>query len=448
MIKTLSLITKTLILGIMSVSMMTTSAYAATVAPGPAMDQLATPNYYMNVKTCVELFNWEQYAADIKANKEFTAPYTKQGCLRHENFAANGSKTVTKDAADNISSVNYTMGAMKINTPLYKDFNGNVNQTAKDLLGNLPVLGITPNSNFTAQSTTAYDLGGRVAGQKANCDRVQLESMLQNQCIWSNDELNLIYGPQTARTGAPRIVQTGVDEIVLNPDTGKKTHNGGPCFTENGKMVVRSKIGVGTVEERNAAGTYPTNNATSPLDSCRFNFKGATGNSLSVNCGTEPLRPGTTKTYMAIDQGICANQFLYIIDIPSKEQCKTLWDIPFVDYDVDCKQFWQKRLGGLHNNNATGNRFIAVYTYYGMFADSTFKCQKIGQTNCSTSYRFSSDGEWRNPDKNGPRKNFATTATKEQLQDFLQRTDLTFDQLKIQLNGIVQSYDGASTYVV
>jgi hypothetical protein len=448
MIKLLSLITKTFMLGIMSISLLTANVYAATVTPAPSMDSLSTPYYYMNVKACVEQFNWEQYTADQKAGVQFSAPYTQKGCVRQEAFASNGSKTVTKNAQDNITSVDYTTGAMKINTPLYKNFNGNNNTEAKAILGDLPVIGITPNGGFAAQSTTAYDLGGTVAAQKTACDRVLVESMLQNECIWSNNELNLIYGPQTARTGAPRIVQTGVDQITVNPTTNKKTHDGGPCYTANGKAVVRSKIAVGTPEERNATPTYATSDVNSPIDSCRFFFSQASGSSVEVNCGTEALRPGTTKTYMVIDQGICATQFIYVFQIPTKEQCKTLWDIPFTDYEIECKQYWQKRLGGLHNNNATGEKFIAVYTYYGMYADSSFKCQTIGQTNCGSSYRYSADGEWRNPDKNGPRKNFATTATKAQLQEFFNDTTLTYDQLKIKYNGLIQSYDGASTYVI
>lgn len=421
---------------------------SATITPNSADTSLATPYFYVNVTSCVETFNWEMYVADVNSGIKETAPYNKKGCIRQENFASNGTKTVTKDANDNITAVNYTTGATKINVPLYKDFNGNSNTTAKAVLGDLPVIGITNNGGQLAQNLSAYDING-TSQTKPNCDRVNLNTVTSDGCIWSETELSQIYSTQTARTGAPRIVDTGVDQIYRN-SAGKLTYDGGPCYTQNGQMVKRSKIDVGGERERSAISVFPGLDTKTTAVGCDFRYTGGENfDRISINCGTEDLKNGTNRTYMVIDQGMCAYQFLYVIDLPTATQCKTLWGISETDYEQDCLNFWRKRFQKLHNNTMEGNRFIFAKTYYGMFADSSFKCQTVGQTNCNTSYKFSHNGEWKNPDINGPRSNFSTSATREELLAYFGEgyNAYTTEQLRVELNGMVRSLDGGSTYV-
>jgi hypothetical protein len=423
---------------------------AATVSPTTAMDSLATPYFMVNVKACVELFDWAKFVSDKRAGIEQTSPFIKKGCLRQENFASNGSKNITKDANDNVVSVNYDLRpAMTVNVPFYKDFNGTTNTEAKQILGNMPVLGITNNQNTLSQYVDAVDANGQVYTKPA-CDRIQPQVLNTTPCIWSGEELNQIFGPQTVRTGAPRIIDTGVDEVVKRED-GSLIHTGGPCYTQNGKMVVRSKIDVGGPRERDASKVYTEIPNQSILENCRFKLaNGQNFTSMAVNCGVEPLRGNTAKTYIAIDQGMCANQFIFVIQMPTAQECQTLWDIAPIDYEEKCKSFWQKRFQGLFNQAPakTGDKFVITRTYYGMYADSSFKCQVKGQTNCSTSYRFSNNGEWRNPDIGGPRANFQTQASREQLLQKLGEgyENYTLEQLRVEYNGMMRSMDGASTY--
>lgn len=405
-----------------SLPALSVSAQTTSVSPSTASDSLANPLHGINILSCVEVFNWEKYVADQRNNITNSNPYDKQGCLRQENLAVNGTKNVTKDAQGNITSVNYSVSQTSVRANRYRDFNGNNNTTAKAALGDAPVLGIFPNGNFSAQALSTYNINGSVAQAATGSDRTQLGNI---GSIYTAEELNRLYAPGTNRTGAPRIVFTGRDRLVNG------SYDGGTCTAANGKMTPRSRLLVGTSDEVRANPSV-FGDPSNPIVTCRWTY------------------PDGRKTDMVIDQNMEIYQFVYVINYPTAQQCQTLFDIPPSQYEANCLQYFRDRLGKNLAGRADGSKFIYTLTYYGMFADSAFRCQTVAQTNCDEAPRWGPNGNWKNPDINGPRRNYSTTATEQELRAFYGAgyNNLSLQQLQNSYNGLVRSLDGYSVYVL
>jgi hypothetical protein len=445
----------TAILGvaIVSTTLMTNiSAIAQTVTPATAKNSLATPNMGVDMTTCVEVFNWDTYIADLRAAKAANKlselnsnPFDTVGCVTQENFIKNGERQYTRAAAatgpnyndkkGKIINASYTTGSAVTTAPTYSQFNstsGPVVNKVKAVLGDLPVLGQFNNAGYKAQALDVVDLNGNVI-PGANQDRLQLNDFLK---VWSENELSTMYSSQTTRTGAPRLVYTDRDQLDPNK---KNVYQGGPCTAANGIMSPRAYWTVPTGKYYPTGYLYDMEN---PLSTCRIRTEDG--------------------TLLEVDKNFEIYQFLYITDLPTAAQCNGLYEgaafIP--DYET-CKTLYRagKINFSIANPSSTANRRIAAYTYYGFYADTAFKCQTTGQTNCDEQFRFGPDEKlskiagfsngFKNPDLNGPRKTFVSQATNEQIAAYygITNNDQTLiAQRRQQYSNLINNLDGYTTY--
>jgi len=390
---------------------------SVTVTPGSASDSLATPIYTTNATVCLEEFNWEKFAADLRNNTPNSNPYDSKGCVQQDRLTSNGSRNIVTNAANRVTAVNYTVGNNVVNKLKYKDFTTGT-ATTKAAFGELPVLGIFPNpANGApkAQSIGTYTITGQQVNAGTNANRGELAGL---GSIYTAPELNSLYGANTARTGAPRLVFTGPD--TLNTSVSPATYNGGNCKANSstGKMQVRTKFLEGTPSEVNATESITGSRAT-PITSCKFIF------------------PGGTDSQVVLDQSMQIYQFVYVINYPTVQQCQTLFNIFPQNYVVSCLNFYKDRLGKVFAGSSTGDKVVYTFTYYGMFSDAN-----------TIPFRFGPNGAWKNPDINGPRKTYTSTATAAQLNAYYPGSPLTEAQKRGAFEGYIRAADGYSIYTL
>ncbi len=392
-----------------------------TVTPTTAADSLITPTWGMNVRACLEVFNWETYEAEKAAGRTNSNPYDKKGCLTQKNLMTNsanpdtandpdGKGVITKDATGKITAVNYNVGPIRIKdgdknpaTPvMYKDFENTDNAVAKTAFGDMPVMGIFPNAGLPAQSINTYDIDGKLVANGSNVDRSKLDAPATLTSIYAESELAKIYNSGAARTGAPRLVFTGPDRLT----PGKTdSYDGGTCYPEGGKMKVRTKVLTGTPQE---VDTTPESygDPSNPIVSCQWRF------------------PDGTKSPIVIDRNMEVRQFVFVINYPTQAQCTALWKIPANQFDY-CQKFFRDRIGKVLSGKDDGSKIVYTYTYYGMWSDASNICQTnstVKAADCSPAYRWNNNTNWADPDQTGPRSSFATTATETQLIGFYSDT--------------------------
>lgn len=396
--------------------------YKTTVTPASAADSLATPYYGVDLTVCVQEFDWVDYIAKKKAGQANVNGYKPVGCLRQENFSSNGKRIINKNASGKIVSVNYTNEQTAPKTK-YREFNtasGNAVDKAKAVVGELPVLGIFDNAGQKGQATGTFQYDGTVDKSVISVDRTKIES-LNN--IYTDSELSKLYGANTQRTGAPRIVFTGPDKLtkINNQDY----YAGGTCSVNptTGKMEVRREILKGTSDETEVGPGwdeyYP--DPSNPIVGCRWHY------------------PDGTKSEIVLDQNMQIYQFLFVMKYPTAAQCKEFFNIPESQYENRCLQHYRNTYNPLTGKN-TGNQVVHTYTYYGMWSDSN-----------TYPYRWGVDGGWKNPDINSPRKTYSANISADDLKKYYGKTE--FDKfgeatLRGRFNGFVRGHDGFATYAM
>ncbi|MBC7406539.1 MAG: hypothetical protein H7230_03670 [Candidatus Parcubacteria bacterium] len=429
---------------------------AQSVTPMGAKTQLATPVHGIDMTVCVKQFDWDRFVTDYQNYQKgpktvgFNSnPYIDKQCVYQEDFATNGAKNYTRTAAvksydtkGKITDANYTVNSSTtVNAPLYKNFNtakGAPADLAKATLGDLPVLGLSANGGFDAQSLAAVDLNGTAqAGQKS--DRIQLANHLN---IYNASELATMYGTNTVRSGAPRFVSTGRDGLNTDATTGaictpqsnpnNCIYNGGRCSTANGQFAVRTKL---TLQDGVIDAPASQFDATNPLTTCRID----TGSRL-----------------YEVDQNFKVYQFLFVTNMPTEAQCKGLAsEIPY----QRCLNYYKKEFNTFNPGAAKDlSKRVVAYTYYGFTADASFACQTASQTDCDDNgQRFGpKSGQnysgintgWKVPDLNGPRQTFSTQASEAQIRDYYGDTDTPITALRNRYNGFVKAYDGYNVYLI
>lgn len=380
------------ILGVLSTGV---SAFAAipptpTVNPASAIDSATNPIFAADLTSCLEIFNWSKYLADLAKGITNSNPYDKQDCVRQNNIAFNGTRTVTKNGSGQVTAVNYNVGARQFSKTAYKDFEvGQAN--TRTAFGNLPVLGIFPNGSYSAQALNSYDIDGTTKATVANNDRSDKAGL---SSIFLNSELSQIYSTGGDRNGMPRIPYTGADRFEND------TWLGGFCKAEGGKLKMKNIVdGQGNVF---TPADYDEN-VNSPITTCRWPDSQATRTSNPVLFDPE----GVVK-----DQNLAVYQYVYKIPYPKdKAECDTLFPKAFSDY-TKCLDWFQTRYSLPLTGSKTGNALYYTYTYYGTFDDKY--TQWVG---------------WVNPDINKARNTFSTSATLEQLRKYYQDPENILRQL-------------------
>lgn len=373
------------------------------VTPASAIDDSTNPIYAADLTSCFEIFNWTKYLADLAAGITNSNPYDKQDCVRQPNIAFNGTRTVTKNGAGQVTAVNYAIGAKQISKTLYKDFA--IGQAGtKTAFGNLPVLGVFPNGTYTAQALNSYDIDGTTKATVANVDRSDKAGL---SSIFLGSELSQIYSTGGNRNGMPRIPYTGADQFVNN------TWLGGFCKVEGGKLKMKNIVdGSGNIF---TPADYDEN-INSPITTCRWPDTNATRTSNPVLFDPE----GVVK-----DQNLAIYQYVYKIPYPKdKLECDTWFPRAFSDY-TKCLDWFQTRYSLPLTGSKTGNALYYTYTYYGTFDDKY--TQWVG---------------WVNPDINKVRASFTTSATLAQLRSYYQDPEATLRQL---FNDTTSSYSALVT---
>lgn len=382
------------------------------VTPESASDSLATPIYGVNVTACLEVFNWENFAADTRNGITNSNPYDSKGCVSQTNVTVNGTRSVVKNNIGQITDVNYTVGPTQIVKTKYKDFDGTSgpnSQVAKDAFGEMPLVGVFPNSGFNGQAIDTYTITGQLVTNGGNFNRGELAGL---NTIYTDAELNLLYNPQTARTGAPRLISTGPDNY-----TGEN-YNGGTCRAEGGVMRVRTSVLDGTPDQTPLSEDQ-TGSVSTPITSCKLQFADGTDSET------------------VIDQSMLVYQYVYVINYPTVQQCQQLFNIVPQNYQSVCLKFYKDRLGKVYAGNNDGSKVVYTYTFYSMFSDAN-----------TVPTRFGPDGGWKNPDINGPRKTYTSNATAAQLNAYYPRSNLTEAQKRGAFEGYIRQADGYSIYVM
>lgn len=355
---------------------------APTVIPQAAMDSAANPIFALDMTACLEVFNWRKYIDDLNAGITNSNPYDSKDCVRQENLARNGTRTVTRDASGNVTEVRYNVGNTQITRNRYADFTIGQASTKQEF-GNLPVLGVFPNSGLPAQALNAFDVDGTARGTTPTVDRSQLANL---GSTFTADQLNQIYSTGTARTGMPRIPYTGPNGF------SGQVWTGGFCTTQNGRLVTKT-IGPDSAGNTWTVADYGENPA-SPITTCRWPDSQETRTSTPVLFDPEGL---------VKDQNLAVYQFIYKIPFPSSAQeCNSLFPNVFSNYD-QCIGWFRERYSRALTGQATGNAIYYTYTFYGSFDD-----------------RYTQWVGWHNPDINKVRANFTSQATLAQLRTYFQ----------------------------
>jgi hypothetical protein len=402
--------------GILCFSTVNLTASAQSISTN---DSLATPNFKVSITSCFYDFDWNKFVESYKVDLSRPVsdqpvlpsnPYNSYGCASDSEFANNGTRTINRDANGQVNSVKYDVGQTIIKKPKYSDFSV-IKAETKNLIGDLPVLAIAVNAGKPAQSLNTYNFDGSVMTAGSNSDRSQLANLTS---IFTENELKELYGPQTQRTGAPRLAPV---YTLQSPYS---------CSVENGRFVVPSTLG-----EPNSA-----------ITSCKWS-------------GYEDT---------LFDQPLDVYQFLYRKTYPSYDQCSKLRTYQIQrssnpkrqltpDLVNSCIDFYKTILGKSTTGSTIGNGIYATFTYYGMYADMSFICKTAGAQNCDQTPRWGTltsgpgvDRGWKNPDINGPRKNFNTNATEAQLRALYNDSTSSYQQLQDKYNGVVRNAERYSVY--
>jgi hypothetical protein len=371
------------------------NAYAVpptvSVSPASAADSASNPIFGLDMTACLEVFDWAKKMADLGAGIAESNPYIRKDCVSQKNIASNGTRTVTKNASGQPTAVNYTVGASTPRKTQYNQFDVGSAATKAEL-GNLPVLGVFPSGNISAQALNTYEIDGSTKTNVANSNRADLASL---GSIYTPAQINSIYKTGGARTGMPRIPNTGPETFDTDPATGDPIFNGGYCKTVNGKITVRN-VWAGP----NAAGqqlSYNIDlandfnlNPNSPITTCNWPNEAVYQNAKL----TDP--DGLVK-----EQNLDVYQYIYKIPFPKDiGECNAWFPGVFNTY-ANCLSWFQNRYSLPLTGAATGNAIYYTYTYYGVWDD--IYTNWIGYTN---------------PDINKARSTFTSSATLAQLRNY------------------------------
>jgi hypothetical protein len=357
------------------------AAATVSVTPASASDSSTTPLYGVNLTSCLEVFNWQQYLNDLANNITNSNPYDKFDCVREESLVVNGTRTVTQNAGA-VTSVEYSVSTPTVSNAMYKDFT--VGQTTtRNEFGDLPVLGIFPNQGNPAQALSTYEIDGTLMQSESSVDR-SIQTGLDS--IFNTQKQNLIYTTGGTREGMPRTPYTG-QEIFDNNDNWL----GGMCTVENGKMVPRTKTNNPiTYQGRNFGAEDYGFNIDDPITTCAWPNTAAT-------VAADVYDPeGVAK-----DNLLEVYQFVYKIPYPADfTECNTLFPSAFNDYN-SCISWFRERYSQPFTGQATGDALYYTYTFYGAWND--VYTQWVG---------------WENPDIDKARANFNTNASLAQLRGY------------------------------
>jgi hypothetical protein len=395
-----------------AVQAQTTVTPDVSVTPATAADSSSTPLYGIGMTSCLEVFNWVQYMADLNAGITNSNPYDKKGCVRDATVAINGSRTVTKNAQGQVTAVSYNVGSPIVSKTKYNQFT--IGQaTTKAAFGELPVLGVFPNAGLPAQALNTYEITGAVQQAVAPVDRSIKEGL---PSIFPEAKLAQIYTTGGDRNGVPRSPYTGPATFGANG-----SWLGGMCVVRGGKLVTRS-----TGDDRIPFNgnfftpeSYGLNNNT-PITTCSWPNTAET-----VNAGVYDPE-GVVK-----DNLLQVYQFTYQIPYPTDyAQCTALFPGSFANYEA-CIGWFRTRYSKPLTGTATGNSLYYTYTYYGTWND--VYTGWIG---------------WENPDINKARRNFVTTATEAELRAFFGDNTTSAALLKERYEAFVRGADGYSVYAI
>ncbi|MEI6728297.1 MAG: hypothetical protein WCK98_01515 [bacterium] len=361
-----------------------------SVTPAAAADSASNPIFGLDMTACLEVFDWAKKMADLNRGIAESNPYIKKDCVSQKNIASNGTRTVTKNESGQPTAVNYTVGATTVRKSLYNQFDVGSSAT-KTELGNLPVLGVFPGSNITAQALNSYDIDGTLKTTVANANRADLASL---GSIYTPAQINSIYKTGGARTGMPRIPFTGDEKFLTEAGTGDPIYQGGYCKTVGGKITIRN-VWAGPNEAGQQL-SYPINIAdygyspNSPIATCNWPNETVFQNAKL----TDP--DGLVK-----EQNLDVYQYIYKIPYPKDiGECNSLFPNVFGTY-ANCLSWFQNRYSLPFTGAATGNALYFTYTYYGVWDD--IYTNWIGYTN---------------PDINKARSTFTSNATLAQLRNY------------------------------
>jgi len=354
--------------GLLSLTIFAIPASAQT-APNPGTPTVGSPNivsqaittipsasspFGIDLTACRLSFDWVQYVADQRAGLTSSSPFVDQGCVTQLGLYQNGALQKT------------TYSSFTTGTP-----------ATKAAFGNDQVVAIS------SQNLNAYNPDGSLKATKTSQNRTNNTDLTQ---IFSANYKNRIYPGGGPKTGIPKFFSTGTN--TFSTDSQGQIYDGGWCKIENGLISVR------------------TNWAGTPINPALY---GKNVNDPSTACAMQ----GKTTVE---DRNLKAYQYLFEIKYPTNQECKDWFG--FNDGNVaQCQTFFKNRYGGsLNGNTTTGNRILAVYTFYATWDDGG---APVKNGNAITSFNFLG---WENPDVNGPRK-----------------TDS---------DSFVRNYDGFSTYVL
>lgn len=396
-----------------------------TVTPASAIDSLATPYFALDVKACVDVLDWKAYFASTTANYN---PFVAKGCMSDINIVNNGSRTVTKNTSNQVTSVAYNTTATTLRKAKYSDFTLG-DQTALTNFGNIPVMGIR------AQGLNAFDIDGSIKTSVANSDRGNFSSL---SSIFSATQINQLFVNSTSKTGLERMINTGPE--IFNTTTNPITYQGGFCKTANDKIALRTTFS--GVDQNNTPLSYPLNpsdynlNASSPITSCGFGPAYATTNTNVKVCNPDDFGslPGVVK-------GTCTNvavtsnpKFEFYVNQQCNNGCivnyydpdgvvrdqklwvyQTIYKVPFAQNQAQCDDWFP----GVFSNN-----YASCIDWFRTRIALPLTGQNAGDNLCYAETYYGSLNSnkqwvgWSNPDTFKARKTFTSSATLEQLRNY------------------------------
>ncbi len=367
-----------------------------TVSPQSAMDDINNPLFGLDFISCVEVLDWKVYYA----NPNNYNPYVNKGCQSDINVTINGSRTVSKDSQGKVNNVVYNIGNTFIRRTKYSDFSLG-SQSAYNEFGNIPVLGVFPNSGKPAQNLNSYDLDGTLVGSVPAVDRSLVSNL---NSIFTTEQLNNFFKNSVNRNkGLERLINTGPEEFVYNSNN-VLVYRGGFCKVQNNKVVIRTAM-QGYDPNGNYL-SYPLNVAdygldpNSPITTCGYaSSYGATGNITVCNPSDFPnsnLTKGQCEQvaissnsqyqkYVNLncssgnscflnyydpdgiirDQKLLVYQYVYKVPFPTDiNQCNDWFPNVFSNYD-SCINWFYNHFSVPLTGQTGGNNVCYVLNYYG-----------------------------------------------------------------------------------
>jgi hypothetical protein len=358
-----------------------TAAPSVTVNPTSAADSSTTPLYGINLTSCLEVFNWQQYMLDLASGITNSNPYDKFDCVREESLVVNGTRTVSTNASGEVTSVDYNITTPTVGKTQYRDFT--VGQTStRNAFGDLPVLGIFPNSGQPAQSLNTYDVNGTLQQSEPVADR-SVQSGLDS--IFDTQKQDLIFTTGGSRDGMPRIPYTGQETFIGD------IWQGGTCTVENGRIVTRSKATNPIVRNGRNFGVEDFGfNPDDPITTCAW-----------------PDEPQHITNDVYDPEGVVKDrllevyQFVYKVPYPADfTECNSIFPGAFNDYN-SCISWFRERFSVPFTGQATGDALYQTLTYYGAWNDVYERW--VG---------------WENPDVGKARETFVTNASLAELRNY------------------------------